>query len=66
MLSSMMRRKRTSILMLFERRIKLNDFQHDITSIVVIILTIIMQVVHVDCGKIYKIKIGKENTKSYL
>lgn len=65
MLSSMMRRKRASILMLFERRIKLNDFQH-ITSIVVIILTIIMQVVRVDCGKIYKIKIGKENTKSYL
>lgn len=43
---------------------KLNNFQHDFTIIAVTILTIIMQVVHVNCRKIYKIKIGKENTKS--
>ena len=60
--SSIIMRKSTSILMLFKRRKELNDFQH-ITSLV-ITLTIIMQVIHGDCGKIYKMKIGNGNTKS--
>lgn len=32
----------------------------------VVILTIIMQVFHIDGGRIYIVKMGKENTKSYL